>query len=210
MPTLSSSSPVTVGIDVGGLKKGFHAVALRDGRFHAKITSRDAAEIANWCRDLGAVCIGIDAPCHWRGPEKARAAEVALMRAGIHCFSTPTKEMAESHPSGFFHWMVNGASMFAHLDLSHPLFKGSETPLPTSFETFPQAIACALAGKRLSAQDKRRERRQLLESAGVCTQKLGNIDWLDAGLCALTAYRLTYGRWQAYGDLETGFIVVPR
>ena len=39
-------APVVVGVDVGGPKKGFHAVALRDGVFE-EFTSDQPDEIVN-------------------------------------------------------------------------------------------------------------------------------------------------------------------
>jgi hypothetical protein len=44
---MSPDASIVAGIDVGGSKKGFHAVALQDGRYHAQFNSRDATDIAN-------------------------------------------------------------------------------------------------------------------------------------------------------------------
>ena len=41
---------ITIGIDVGGSCKGFHAVALTDGAYTAQLHSRDEQEIVHWCR----------------------------------------------------------------------------------------------------------------------------------------------------------------
>jgi hypothetical protein len=60
---------------------------------------------------------------------------------------------------------------------------------PVCFETFPHAIACVLSGKLMSAENKRADRRALLEAAGVVTGKLGSIDFIDAALCARAAHR---------------------
>ena len=38
---MGSSKTTVVGIDVGGKRKGFHAVALRDGTFVDRITDPD-------------------------------------------------------------------------------------------------------------------------------------------------------------------------
>jgi predicted RNase H-like nuclease len=77
------------------------------------------------------------------------------------------------------------------------------------FETFPHAVACALAGKKLSARDKRVDRRRLLGGAGIATDSLTNIDEVDAALCALTAHHFLAGTFKAYGDDVEGYIVVP-
>lgn len=41
---------IVVGVDVGGRKKGFHAVALEDGHYREKLSTLIATEIAEWCR----------------------------------------------------------------------------------------------------------------------------------------------------------------
>ena len=134
------------GIDVGGPRKGFHAVLLRDGRYFEKFHSTAADAIAAWVRQAGARAIGVDAPCHWRSGEHMRPAERDLALRRIHCFATPGREMAESHP--FYAWMRNGLSLYQSLSAVYPLFDGSAPAgAKVCFETFPQAIACTLAGK---------------------------------------------------------------
>jgi predicted nuclease with RNAse H fold len=77
------------------------------------------------------------------------------------------------------------------------------------FETFPQAIACILAGRPLSAGKKRSDRREVLEAAGIGTQALASLDLVDAALCAVAAHRYLSGDCQMLGDAEEGFIVLP-
>ena len=94
---------------------------------------------------------------------------------------------------------------------THPLYDGCAAVLrhPLCFETFPQAIACALAGERVAARDKRTVRRRLLEAAGVDTAGLTHIDWIDAALCALAARCLLEGPMSVWGDAAEGYILVP-
>ena len=89
------------------------------------------------------------------------------MKEKIWCFSTPTREKAEKHRKDNFRWMLNGAELYADLESTHALFDGNsqQSSLRVCFETFPQAIACALAGKIVSAKQKRRIRRDLLNRA---------------------------------------------
>jgi len=43
---LTTTPPSTVvGIDVGGVRKGFHAVALRDGAYAGQLASNDVQEL---------------------------------------------------------------------------------------------------------------------------------------------------------------------
>jgi len=206
-----SSSIIVAGIDVGGNAKGFHGVALRDGTYLDKFNSCDPLKVAEWCRKFKARYVGIDAPCHWSYDGRARAAECKLMKEKIWCFSTPTREKAENHPKDNFRWMLNGAELYAALKSTHALFDdNSRRPsLEICFETFPHAIACALAGKSVSAKQKRPLRRGLLRRANIDASKLTNIDQIDAALCALTAHHLALGNYKCYGDATSGFIVVP-
>lgn len=201
-----------VGIDVGGSRKGFHAVALRDGSYREQFSSRSASDIADWCRESDAYAVGVDAPCRWSVTGRARPAERELMAEGIWCFSTPTQQSAVGHPRNHFGWMLNGAQLFRLLEERYPLFDGTIGSPDTRvcFETFPQAVACALSGALVSAKRKATIRRELLRKAGIDIAHLANIDLVDAALCALTAHNLMAGSIKTYGDAESGLIVVPK
>jgi predicted nuclease with RNAse H fold len=205
---MADSDDVAAGIDVGGPRKGFHAVLLRDGRYFEKFHSTDAAAIAAWVRQAGARAIGVDAPCHWRCGAHMRPAERDLASRRIHCFATPRREMAESHP--FYAWMRNGQSLYRRLSVVYPLFDGSAPAgARVCFETFPQAIACTLAGKMLSARNKRADRRGLLAGLGLAAGELGSLDFIDAALCAVTARCYLLGEYQKLGDSAEGWILLP-
>jgi predicted nuclease with RNAse H fold len=211
MSTFVPSSMIVAGVDVGGRAKGFHAVALRDGAYVDKFASRTTSQVAEWCRQIGARVIGVDAPCRWSSTGRARTAERQLMAEKTWCFSTPSREIAEAHPKDHFGWMRNGEELFSILESTHTLFTGDpgQITLPLCFETFPNAIARALAGCSLPARNKRTDRRKLLKNAGIDISNLSNIDTVDAALCALTAHYLARDKFEKYGDVDTGFIVVP-
>jgi predicted nuclease with RNAse H fold len=201
-----------VGIDVGGARKGFHAMALRDGAYAGQLATGDVQELAHWCLvTMCASVIAIDAPCRWSSDGRARPCERALMRQGIFCFATPSREKAEQHPSGYFDWMRRGADLYEALEDSHPLL----TSLPSMgqrccFETFPHAITWHLRGGEAKACQKRPQRMALLAQARINTAPLTNIDWIDAALCALTAHRVASGAGcLAFGEPDSGLIVVP-
>jgi predicted nuclease with RNAse H fold len=199
-----------VGIDVGGSKKGFHAVALRNGSFMSRHSSSSASSIVTWIEKVDAWAIGIDAPCKWSKTGRARRAERDLMRIGIWCFSTPTQAIAEAHRCNHFGWMLNGMLLYNLLSNRYQLFSGTFVQEEkVMFETFPQAIACMLAGKIASAKNKGPVRRELLARCGIDTSHFENIDYVDAALCALAASRLIEGRVQMFGEIDTGLIVVP-
>ena len=197
-----------VGVDVGGMKKGFHAVALRDNQIVAKLTTCSAVDVATLCRKQGATAVGIDAPCQWSLAGRARSCERELAGLGFSVFCTPSRAVGQSHP--FYSWMVNGAELFRLLVPDYRLYDGRTAPLdPLCFETFPQAIACSLAGTKLSAKNKRADRRRLLVQAGISSDALTTIDDIDAALCALSAQHVLAGSFKAYGDAAEGFILLP-
>ncbi len=207
MPSLTSQ--IFVGIDVGAARKGYHAVALRDSALHAKFKSADATAIARWCRDVDARIVAVDAPCRWRiHGQPARAAERELAADRISCFSTPTVERARGH--AFYTWMFAGQELYTALAPDFPLYTGTlATRARCTVESFPQAVACVLAGEHVSARGKLARRTALLQHAGIDVTALTGIDEIDATLCALAARALAAGRHHAYGDPTGGFIVVP-
>jgi predicted nuclease with RNAse H fold len=176
-----------------------------------KYANHNAVSVAKWCQEFQASAVGIDAPCRWSLSGRARAAERALMKEKIWCFSTPTLEMAVAHPKKNYDWMLSGAELFHLLiEASYNLFDGAnKVASPVCFETFPHAVACALAGEIVSAKRKGIDRPKLLKRAGIDTISLNNIDFVDAALCAHTAYSLLDGNFKAYGDAAEGLIVVP-
>ena len=206
----SPPTPITIGIDIGGPSKGFHAVALKDGRYHAKLASKDIAELAQWSvHTMGATVMAIDAPCGWSKTDRCRQAERALMQQGIFCFATPTEATAAAKP--FYNWMLQGKALYDALAPTHPI-RDPRAPGRTRycFETFPHAITWHLQGGVASAKRKRTERRALLERLGIDLKELTNIDTVDAALCAYVAHlAATEAPLQAYGEMATGLIVVP-
>jgi predicted nuclease with RNAse H fold len=202
-------APVVVGVDVGGPKKGFHAVALRNRQILETCATPDAVAVLAWCRRLDASVVGIDAPCCWSRTGRARPCERALAADGLHAFATPSRTVGERHR--FYRWMCNGAELFRLLTPQYRLFDGQRSESrPVCFETFPHAVACALAKKILCAKQKRADRSRLLREAGICIDSLTNIDQVDAALCALAAHHLLAGTVRRYGDVKEGFIVVPQ
>jgi predicted nuclease with RNAse H fold len=205
----NDSAPIVVGVDVGGPKKGFHVVALRERHIFDTCVTLNAGEVVAWCRRLDASTVGIDAPCCWSYTGRARPCERALAVEGMHAFATPGQAVAERNP--FYRWMLNGAELFRLITPYYRLFDGQHLPSrPMCFETFPQAVACALSGTIVSAKHKRSVRRRLLREAGLSIGILTNIDMVDAALCALTAQHLLNGTVKTYGEAAEGFIVVPK
>lgn len=78
------------------------------------------------------------------------------------------------------------------------------------FESFPHAITWHLQGGQADASRKRAQRAALLAQAGIRSERLRSIDWLDAALCGLAAHQLaTGGPMRSYGESVGGLILVP-
>lgn len=209
---LHKAKRVVVGIDVGGTRKGFHAVALADGIYYDRKQTPSVRELTHWVREeIGAQVIAIDSPCRWRSGKSGRAAERELLEDGIRCFLTPTRHEAVRNMTGFYQWMLRGAELFRALEKTHPLCHAGKTAGgKCSFETFPHAITWHLSGGEADATRKRPQRLALLRRHGVSVAALTNMDWIDATLCALAAEMFAAGRsMHFYGDWRTGHIVVP-
>ena len=203
---------MTAGIDVGGERKGFHAVALLNGAYHSQFSTKDAKMLSQWCRDtIQAQVVAVDAPSQWSREGRPRPAERMLMQNGIRCFSTPTREQAVNHRSNYFGWMLKGMELFEALAEEFPVCLN----LPTtgqrcSFETFPHAITWHLRGGNAKASKKEEQRRALLHQAGISLTELTQMDLVDAALCALTAHHAAMAKeCSCYGDSDTGWIIVP-
>jgi predicted nuclease with RNAse H fold len=203
-----ASPSLIIGIDVGAPTKGFHAVALQGTDVVDKIRSSDAVHVAQWCVRRKAEVVGIDAPCRWRAESgDARVAEREIAADRISCFSTPTESKAGQH--AFYTWMLAGQELYAALAPRYPLYTDRCVRTHVAIETFPQAVACALAGTIVSAKIKFRVRGDLLRRYGIDAGALKSIDEIDAALCAVAASAFVSGKFRSYGDSVGGFIVVP-
>ena len=214
MPSQShAESPGTVvGVDVGGKRKGYHAVALTDGQYAGRCATPDVGKLVAWCREMNAVVVAVDAPCGWSTDGRARSAESQLMQQRIGCFSTPTRQRAIEHPKDHYGWMLRGEALYQALRPTHPIcaepFASGQN---CCFETFPHAIAWHLTGGKADASRKRPQRRALLAAARIDLKELTNIDLVDAALCALAAHHAASGgACRAYGEPDTGRIIVPQ
>ena len=209
---MSQRGVTVVGIDVGGERKGFHAVALRAGRFVDLQSLTDPKALLKWCREHEAHIIAVDAPCAWSESSSSRLAERELRIDGgiIQCFKTPTRKRAQDTKSGFYGWVFNGERLYRELAHHYALFDGQHLKPPTVLETFPHAVVCALAGRVVAAKPKATTRHQSLRDQGYDVAGLRNIDFVDAALCAHTAEAFRTDRWRMFGAKEEGFIVVPK
>ena len=205
-----TSSKTTIGIDIGGIRKGFHAVVNRDGAYHAHFHSINPDTMVAWVLSHHPSVIAIDAPSMFSQNDRSRKAERDLVNNGMRCFYTPTRELAaQSH---FYDWVFNGQLIYQKLGL--PIFMGDQTDAPCIIETFPHAIQIALwarngqscpEGSKLSVR-----RNTLAVQASYKTNQLSSIDFVDAALCAVSSDYFLKNQFNAYGCKQDGFIVLPK
>ena len=201
-------STIVIGIDVGGEKKGFHAVALQGDKFIAQTTNQDSMAIVSWALNHYAEVIAVDAPSRWSQSGSSRCAERELYAHGIRCFYSPSKEVASQ--KAFYGWMLNGEKLYDCLGLNHyPRFEGQVNNGKICIETFPHAIVWALSGLKIPEGTKRTIRREILTRKGYNISSLTNIDYLDAALCAIAANEFSKRNYRPFGNREEGFIIVP-
>ena len=205
---MNPSGKTVIGVDVGDVGKGFHVVALRNGHFEPQ-HFMNAADVEVWCLAQAPQVIAIDAPCASATSGYSRLAERSLAIGGktIQCFKTPTQTSAKGR--AFYGWVFNGETLYQSLLPHFRLFDGTKRTGKVILETFPHAVACALAGRLPNARPKATTRRRVLREEGYDDGSLANIDFVDAALCALTAERFLLGRTVSFGDQAEGFIVVP-
>ena len=201
------SNNTVIGIDVGGARKGFHAVVLREGAVCGTKEACDPMVMAKWCREQKASVVGVDAPCMWSVAGGSRAVERELNHERIHCFYTPTRERAQGNP--FYSWMLNGERLFDALLKHFSLFNGKRNVKQVCFETFPHAIVWNFYKGSVPTHTKKTIRREVLRKRGLDISTLSNIDFLDAALCAVAAEAFRCGEIKLYGDVKEGFVVVP-
>lgn len=165
---------LAVGIDVGGARKGFHLAVIREGHrvidalYHAP-TPADAVRILGEQSEMPEV-IGIDCPRRAvRQRLETRAAEREICARGFRIQWTRRNDPAE--------WMVHGEALWKALMAAFPTAR--------CIECFPTIAGHSLEGSEivlpLNILYAHRKQRQWK-------------DFVDAAICAETAFRVRDGR----------------
>lgn len=203
-----ASQKITIGIDVGGIKKGFHAVANRDGLYLAQFHSIHPNEVASWVLSHNPIAVAIDAPSMFSLNSGSRKAERELVSNGMRCFYTPTRALAAK--SRFYDWVFNGELLYQKLGL--PIFMGEQSQETCVIETFPHAVQMSLWAEDPNPIGNKRSVREstLALKANYDTSQLSNIDFIDAALCAVSADYFAHHQFTAYGCKTEGYIVLPK
>ena len=187
-----------VGIDVGGQKKGFHAVCLLDNLIISKIHHQSPLKILHWIESINPNVIAIDSPCGWSSSGNSRQSERELSINGknISCFSTPTKKKALK--SSFYKWVLNGERLY--LKLINNKYK--------VIETYPYGVSkCFISN---SNKNKINIRKQVLCMNKINFSLLKNIDEIDAGVCSITAQYYYENKIIRFGNKIEGYIYLPK
>jgi predicted nuclease with RNAse H fold len=205
-----TSINTTIGIDVGGVKKGFHAVANKGRQYLGKLHSTDPEVIATWALNHQPSVIAIDAPCMFSEHGRSRKPERDLVENGMRCFYTPSRDLAAK--SRFYDWVFNAERLYQKIGL--PIFMGNQTTTPCIIETFPHAIQMSLWKNDSSLAPEGSKstvrRTTLVQKADYNISHLSNIDFIDAALCAVSADYFDSHQFNAYGCANEGFIILPK
>ena len=187
-----------IGIDVGGLKKGFHCVCLKSNEIISFKHDYEPENICRWIHNFNPLIIAIDAPCGWSKSGLSREAERDLSINGkkISCFSTPTREKAKE--SFFYKWVFNGERLYKAL---------SQINLSV-IETYPYGIARCFTNNKLKS--KIELRKTVLDMNNIDYSLLNNIDEIDAALCSLTARFYYEENVVRFGNNHEGYIYLPK
>lgn len=200
---------LSLGIDVGGVRKGYDLVLLDGARrvVQAKRhVSVDAlvGHIEAWRPNV--VCI--DSPPAW-AVDAPRATEAAVLALGLSLYRTPWADDKKTH--AFYAWMLSGFEAFAAArGAGYAMYDGGTSVQGRAQEVFPHAIASVLHGARRPAGlRKHLWRREALAAAGVEEAGLKGNDQCDAALCALAGVLALEGTFCWAGEPSEGVIVLP-
>jgi predicted nuclease with RNAse H fold len=186
------------GVDVGGGRKGFHAVMVDSKRVvDGPEQIRSAVEVVAWLAGRESALTAIDSP-HSPAPagQRSRPCEREFFAAGICGIRyTPDRTTIEARRDGYYEWIQRG------FDLYEALFAENLEVI----ECFPTASWTRWAGSKgvRTRASWTREALGQIELAGVPERT--NQDVRDAVAAALTARAHAAGCTESFGDL-----VVPR
>ena len=188
-----------IGIDVGGKRKGFHAVLLSSQSIQAVFKHTDPVQLVTWSLSHQPVAIAIDAPCGWSNSGGSRESERSLAHQGkrIPCFCTPTR--ARAAQSRFYDWVFNGEQLYQAFN------RQSISPI----ETYPHGVSEIILQQSPLPAKKQARRQAALAKMGLLNPCLTSVDLRDAALAALTADAFREYQTHAFGNDSEGKIHLP-
>jgi predicted nuclease with RNAse H fold len=205
---LAAERMEVIGVDVATVRKGHAAVGLDEMLRVTPLGTRlSSANVATLVAERRPEVVAIDSPPRPALTGKSRACERELMRAGIHCYFTPSDpQLVATH--NFYAWMAEGFRLFQSLEPDYPLYCDGE-PRGHALEIYPHGSAYVIGGGPEPKKLKASYRRQLLELSGLDTGALRTADELDAALAAYTGLLALRGEVTVLGNPAEGVIVLP-
>src|SRR6187399_2459303 len=137
----------SLGIDVGGVRKGYDLVLLDDTRGVLQSQRHVALGVLRgyidaWQPDV--VCI--DSPPAW-AIDAPRRTEAYVLALGLSLYRTPWAEEAKAN--AFYAWMLSGFEAFAAASSAgYDMYDGGASVQGKALEVFPHAISSVLHGTR--------------------------------------------------------------
>ena len=188
-----------IGIDVGGIKKGFHAVHLKDVKIVSIFHHKDPLILGKWVQSKKPSIVAVDSPSGWSSNRRSREAERTLRFKDKHipCFCTPTKAIAKK--SSFYDWVFNGEKLYKVL---------KKLNIET-YETYPHGITEMIINLEGDGS-KIERRRKAVKKLGLTLIEHENIDFIDAALCSLTAHAKLTNEVVCFGNKKEGYILLPK
>ncbi len=183
-----------VGIDVGGVRKGFHVCALRGEEIVAgPLRRRDVAAVLAWVAERQPRVVALDCPvaCAERGRSRPGERELAKEVCGIRW--TPT-ESALVGP--YYEWVRHGLRLYRALRED----RGKRGP--ELIEVFPTASWTEWNGLRGGRSRAKWSREGLAKLALRGVPERHNQDDRDAIAAALTARLYKEGRTRDFGGIH--------
>lgn len=172
---------VIVGIDVGGVKKGFHVSVLESGVGFVDLRNyHGPEEIVGYLRGFDSLkLVAIDCPprAQINGP-RTRLAERQINQAGFKVQWTRRSPMEPEE------WMLNGEKLWKSLE--------ELSPQVQMIETFPTIVSSELGDCELVLPLK------LLKGGQV--ERAGYKDFVDSCLCAWAGLRYLRGEARSFGQ----------
>jgi predicted nuclease with RNAse H fold len=198
----------SLGVDVGGPRKGLDLVLMDDDRVPFLVKPRASLEDVAAAIDRHAPeIVAIDSPPKWNAGGRSRRTERWLAELGISTFPTPSAAGGEH---AFFAWMKSGMEVFALAASRGYELDTTGRRGKRAIEIFPYGSAVVLSGG-LKPQGMRSKdwRARVLRAHGVRTDDLRTLDQVDAALASLTGILVLEGKHTFLGDDTEGVIVLP-
>jgi predicted nuclease with RNAse H fold len=105
-----------VGVDVGGVRKGFDVAVIDEHRVHELKSRLTCSQVVDLVLNCSPAVVGIDSP-RTCAPDGQSAREGELRLARSICGIRWTPEAARVHTNSYYAWIVEGLALFDALSV---------------------------------------------------------------------------------------------